>query len=297
MKPAAPKFEKADLYGRQKVVARSFGFLHLPLIILALLTLNTTWEILRANLIRAGNSDGFLKVSLFDLPTSASLLGVTAGLILARQQWARSIRPSIGTEIDLLSVADDVQAWNICFLNAGPGTGVIEEVAYSIEANKYDDTDRNWITFNQAFTALTGLGLVPDRDFHLKWIGAGGYPLVPKTGRRDKHVVAWFTTESLRKFEDFEFRLRIRDMAGDLHERKQVLKYFLPPHIKPSVASGIDQRPQVAASEGGQEPSVVERVIQQAPSKPTHLYLMVGLSAFAWIWILSRSRGRSCRKS
>src|SRR4051794_2867847 len=106
-------------------VRRVEVFVVLPVVVLFLLAENTVWEIVRANVNAEPRSEWPLRFSLVDLSTSVNLLGIGLGLLLARQQWARALRPTIGTGINEGRRGEkDGRVWQIWMFNDGPGMAV-----------------------------------------------------------------------------------------------------------------------------------------------------------------------------
>lgn len=79
-----------------KKIRRNRVFVWLPSVILGILVLNLIWDIIKINLDSEVAARWPWRFNLLDVPTSATLVGIVAGLLLTRAQFSKSVSPAIG---------------------------------------------------------------------------------------------------------------------------------------------------------------------------------------------------------
>lgn len=203
----------------QHVTKRSFAFVGLPLVLIALLGLNLIWEIIRANVPESTRGAWPLRFVLLDLSTTAALFGVAAGLLFARMQWAIASRPSIGYAItdEDGGFSADSPKWVARMHNGGPGIAVVMEFSYVVKfTNQPRSVPASLPEINQAMEAR---GLTDGVDYFVREMGVGAV-YQPVTADIDRPTICWFTVKALVELEEFDIIVRVRDSLGDEHRRR-----------------------------------------------------------------------------
>jgi hypothetical protein len=217
---------------QQRVVRRNRLFVLVPSIILAVLLAVLAWEIMRTNMSDAARQHLPWKVSFLGISSAASLSGVFAALLLARSQFARSVRPVIGwaaaweTPSQDKGGAGDDQTWVVKVHNGGPGLGIVRESQYKVEIAGADENHPgdDWITLDEALQRLRDAGLTPSEGVNLIQLGVG-HPLVSSTKPKDGFEIFKLKERALPRLAALDMHLVVVDMVGDKHERyMQLLK-------------------------------------------------------------------------
>ncbi|MEV5975353.1 hypothetical protein [Streptomyces sp. NPDC051921] len=187
--------------------------------LLVLLTGVLGWEIVRANMTEAARAAWPWRLQLLDMEPLGSLLAVAAGAVLARAQYARTVRPLLGWRADWKTghLRGGVPEWQVGLLNGGSHTVVVEEYACRVVLR--DDTAQEaapWTDVQGAAAALTGAGLTVGEDFQL--VTMGNFPLVG-TGSYETTMLGAFSQRFVDEVEALYLRVRVVDVVGDSHER------------------------------------------------------------------------------
>lgn len=211
---------------QQRVVRRSKTFVVLPMCVFGVLLCDLLWEMARANAGPLLQQNWPWRFSLLGVSSAAALTGVFGSLILARGQFARSVRPSLGWSGNTHgagAMMGSKAAWTVYLNNGGPGSCVVEEVRYRLAFRA--DGDRNtdqladeWVCLRSVVETLQYKGLKKDKDFALSEKGVGA-TLPPSKSYQDSPELAAFSTQALRVIMSFDVRLRVNDIVGDTHER------------------------------------------------------------------------------
>lgn len=210
----------------QRVVRRSRTFVVLPTCVFAVLLCDLVWELVRANVDTSSAGAWPWRFTLLGVPSAAALAGAIGSLILARGQFARSVRPSLGWSGNTHgagTIMGSQAAWTVYFNNGGPGSCVVDEVLYRATfrteaAQRTDQSTENWTYLRDVFNILKDKGLEKDKDYALTAIGIGA-TLPPTKSYQDAKELAAFSTQALRVIMSFEVRIRVTDVVGDTHER------------------------------------------------------------------------------
>ncbi|WP_229070228.1 hypothetical protein [Actinoplanes sp. DH11] len=223
MKGLIANHSTAELdFAQQRTVRRSPLFTRLPIVIIFLLALNAIWEVYRLNATT-------IQFSVMERSTSFTLIGVGAGLLLTRLQWARAMRPALGIAIDPEDghTRESTSKWILRAVNAGPGVPVIEKFDYHISFEDADrlPTDSDFVDFVRLAQILRKRGMKSEVDYYVKYLTRGG-PL-PVSNYAAGTEVCWFSQSVLHVIKRLDIRVRVVDIAGDTHERIFPCKYFL----------------------------------------------------------------------
>ncbi|OKI31911.1 hypothetical protein A6A29_23545 [Streptomyces sp. TSRI0281] len=208
------------LSDNQRRVRRSPLLFTAPLVLLCLLTLVLIWEAVRANVTAEARTDWPWRLQLLDMEALGSLLAVAAGAVLARAQYARTVRPYLGWRGAWTKglLKGDLSAWRVGILNGGQHIAVIEGWdCRLVRRGEPDAADAPWADVSDVLTELTASGLLVTEDFQLIAFGPG-FPLVG-TGGYESVLVGAFSQRFVEQVEALYVRVRVTDVVGDSHER------------------------------------------------------------------------------
>ncbi|MFF5898492.1 hypothetical protein ACFY8O_21575 [Streptomyces argenteolus] len=191
-----------------------------PLVMLGLLMLVLVWESIRGNLTPEAREHWPWRLQLLDMEALGSLLAVAVGAVLARAQYARTVRPYLGWRGSWARghLRGDTQAWAVGILNGGQHIATVESYDCQVVlAGRERRAGTRWTDITVAVEELTGAGLVVAEDFQLAELGPG-FPLVG-TGSYETVLVGAFSKEFVDRVEALHVRIRVTDLVGDSHER------------------------------------------------------------------------------
>lgn len=205
--------------GVQRRVRRSPLLFTVPVMLLLLLTAVLGWEVVRANMTAEARSEWPWRLELLDMEPLGSLLAVAAGAVLARAQYARTVRPMLGWRADWTTghLRGGVPEWQVGLLNGGSHTAVIEAYACRVVLRGEDPGNTgSWTDVQGAAEILTAAGLTVGEDFQL--VTMGNFPLVG-TGSYETTMLGAFSRRFVDEVEALHLRVRVVDVVGDSHER------------------------------------------------------------------------------
>ncbi|MFH8474207.1 hypothetical protein [Streptomyces sp. NPDC018000] len=191
-----------------------------PLVFLVVLVMVLVWEAIRANVTAEARTEWPWRLQLIDAESLGSLLAVAAGAVLARAQYARTVRPYLGWRAAWVKgqLATDAPAWRVGIMNGGQHLAVVDSWHYRVVMKgAQDSTDAPWAGALDTSDQLTEAGLVVGEDFRLIAFGVG-FPLVG-TGSHDTVLVGAFSENFIAQVQSLYVRVRITDVVGDTHER------------------------------------------------------------------------------
>ncbi|MFJ7067446.1 hypothetical protein [Streptomyces sp. NPDC101115] len=203
----------------QRRVRRSPLLFTAPIVLLVLLTGVLGWEVVRANMTAAARAEWPWRLQLLDMEPLGSLLAVAAGAVLARAQYARTVRPFLGWRADWTTghLRGGVPEWQVGLLNGGSHTVVVEEYAcLVVPRGGTPDPAAPWTDVQGAAAVLTAAGLTAGEDFQL--VTMGNFPLVG-TGSYETAMLGAFSQRFVDEVEALYLRVRVVDTVGDSHER------------------------------------------------------------------------------
>ncbi|MEU8699380.1 hypothetical protein AB0C61_17250 [Streptomyces sp. NPDC048680] len=204
----------------QRRIRRSPLLFTTPLVLLGLLVLVLVREMVRANMTGTARTQWPWRPQLLDMEALGSLPAVAAGAVLARAQYARTVRPHLGWRAAWVKgdLRGDVRAWRVGMVNGGQHIAAIESwecqvvmKGSGVRAGAW------WAGIDEAVTELTAAGLVGAEDFQLVDFGPG-FPLVG-TGSHETVLVGAFSKRFVEDVESLFVRVRVTDVLGDSHER------------------------------------------------------------------------------
>jgi hypothetical protein len=205
----------------QRRIRRSPLLFTTPLVLLGLLTALLVWEAIRGNVPAGAQSEWPWRLRPVDGQVLGSLLAVSLGAVLARAQYARTVRPYLGWRAawtqGLLTTQEP--AWRVGILNGGQHMAVIESWDVRVVMQGAEDSaDVRWSSVPDAVAELAEAGFVIGEDFRLIGFGAG-FPLTGAAGGHDTVLVGAFSETFAQRVQSFYVRVRVTDVVGDTHER------------------------------------------------------------------------------
>ncbi|WP_406380487.1 hypothetical protein [Streptomyces sp. NBC_01618] len=209
------------LAGAQRRIRRSPLLFTTPLVLLGLLTALLVWEATRANVSAEARTEWPWRLQLIDGQVLGSLLAVSLGAVLARAQYARTVRPYLGWRAAWTKglLTTEAPAWRVGILNGGQHMALIESWDTRVVMQGADDSaDARWSSVADTVAELTEAGFVVGEDFRLIGFGAG-FPLVGAVGGHDTVLVGAFSESFAHRVRSLYVRVRVTDVVGDTHER------------------------------------------------------------------------------
>jgi len=199
----------------QKRIHRNWLYYFLPITLFFLTLLLLMWAIVRQNLSVSTRSSWPWKLQLLDIQSATTAATITGGLILARAQYAVSVRPAISWSGRWEGKTGD--RWIIRLSNGSPATSYFKYLQYRVmPESKSFGANEGWVPRDEAEQQLEDLGLHQGRDFTLNLFG----PKVPMSGTiDDSSQIAWFSEKAVAALENVEIKVRAEDQAGDVHQR------------------------------------------------------------------------------
>lgn len=215
--------------GRQRLVRRNWRFSLLPWIILILLLLDLAWEILRLNM---GLTCWPWNITILGVGPAATLSGVFGTLLLAREQYARSMRPNLlWSSSYRRSERLDTMAWTLHLLNVGPGLAHVERVRYTLKlVTTAGSVEEKEIAFARVVEAFATAGMVLGSDYHLELVSSGA-PLAIVKQPAEGIEIAAFPTGALQIMDRFDLAVQVVDTLGDRHMRSLPFMSTLPDNV------------------------------------------------------------------
>lgn len=241
----------------QRIVRRNPWFVVVPSILLVVLLMILVWEIVLANLSAEQKAAMPFHATLLGISPAASASGLFAGLLLARGQFARSVRPVIGWTGDWTRTdAGGEQQWVVSIHNGGSGLGTIRQTEYRVTAAGSDPVAMPWLDLESARDRLDEIGMVPGRQFTLIQLGVG-HPLVSSTKPKDGYPMFTIAESALDLVHALDMRVSVVDIVGDRHQRYLELLRGARSELIPTVQPGRAQTDSTPA------------ISNEAPPPPT----------------------------
>ncbi|MEK8142528.1 hypothetical protein NKH18_09560 [Streptomyces sp. M10(2022)] len=141
--------------------------------LLGLLILILIWETIRANMAPDVRAGWPWRLQLLDIEALGSLLAVAAGAVLARAQYARTVRPTwAGRGLGEGDLSEDASAWRVGIFNGGQHIAAIEAWDCMVVLAGESDALR-WVDATEASARLTAAGYAVAEDFQMMVFGRG----------------------------------------------------------------------------------------------------------------------------
>ncbi|MER8185945.1 hypothetical protein [Kitasatospora sp. NPDC094015] len=157
----------------------------------------------------------------------------TGGGLLARAQYATSIRPMIGFDVRVIRIGPDADAgalaWGCQIRNGAQDAATVQDIRYAVRLVGGDPaTADTWLDPAALTAELERVGLRTDVDHAVKLWGCGA----PLAGQ-ERAVLGWFSPHAMTVIDSLCVRVQVLDRVGDLHERTNRLlteRQKRPPH-------------------------------------------------------------------
>ncbi|WP_328621866.1 hypothetical protein [Streptomyces sp. NBC_00354] len=220
---SAPSGRGGPVSDAQRRIRRNPWLFTAPLVLLCLLVAVLVWEVVRGNLSEAARTHWPWRLQLMPEEPLASLLAVAAGAVLARAQYARTVRPVLGWRSEYVAgeLPGESKAWVTGILNGGQHNAGLHRADYFLvmDGDPHDGPipEEAWMSLREAGERLGAVGLRPAADFGLITLGAG-FPLVA-TGTYETIRVGVFSKRFIDEVRAFHLRIQVVDSVGDMHER------------------------------------------------------------------------------
>lgn len=248
----APSGRGGPFSDAQRRIRRNRWLFTAPLVLLCVLAAVLVWEVVRGNIPEASRSHWPWRLQLMSAEPLASLLAVAAGAVLARAQYARTVRPALGWRSEFMPglLPGPAKSWNVGILNGGQHNVVLEQVDYHLvmaadPAVEPDGDDVRWTGLAEVGERLAGEGLRAAVDFRISSFGAG-YPLVA-TGTYETVGVGVFSKRFIDEVRAFYMRIRVVDSVGDTHER--IIECL--EGAREAVTAPVEEQPMVTTASPG----------------------------------------------
>jgi hypothetical protein len=221
-----PEAEQEIEAQRQRIVKRNWWFSSLPAILLCVVLLDLAWEVLRQNMC---TTVWPWTITVLGVAPSATLFGLFTSLLLAREQFARSMRPNLSwrsvlQDSDLLNG----RAWTAHLMNFGPGIANVISIRYTVVGREESSQPSvELVSRNDAAAALVAHGLHEGRDFHLTLI-TGGAPLPVAKHIGEGIQFAALREGALQGIRRLDFHIVVVDVMGDYHAKALPFVATLP---------------------------------------------------------------------
>lgn len=221
--------------GAQTLVARSVAFTIIPLVVATILLIDLIWEVVRSNVSPTFRQEWPFRFTILDSEVAAVLLVAVGGLIFAREQFARSVRPLIGWSSDIAgnsTLMDQDPSWLIRIHNGSPGPCVVHECFYRVSIAQSNPSENPssevsaWGSYGDVVESLAAVGLKIGRDYGLDHSARGG--VIRSLSAGEGRELAAFSASALHLIESLDIKFRVIDIAGNTHERVVYTLYSVP---------------------------------------------------------------------
>lgn len=205
----------------QRRIRRNRVFFAVPLAFLGVAGVLLIWAVLQANMAPAAKKSWPWRLTLLDVQTAGNAVVVTTGLVLARAQYARAVRPTLAWSGEIVKSGPGGRpTWTVWLRNASSHSVTLQPLAYRLllcPPNIDAATDSTgWVTRTEAIATLAQRGLRHRSEYGLTEMGPAG--LSPGMGERGV-TLAFLSREAVAVIEELFIRVRAVDEAGDTHER------------------------------------------------------------------------------
>ncbi|MGW4379319.1 hypothetical protein [Kitasatospora sp. NPDC004531] len=202
----------------QRVVRRNWVFWRLLVFLAFVAGALFVYTVFQENLAASATPPNRGPVQLLDFQSATAALLATGGALLARAQYATTVRPMIGFKgrvIAGLSPVEDELVWASRMINGADSGAVVREARYTVLFKGQEPSAAGqWMTAGEADEELMRAGLQPGTDYRLTLLGKG-YPVSGDNGP----LLGWFTSKAMDVIEELGVKVRVRDKVGDEHER------------------------------------------------------------------------------
>ncbi|MEU6868659.1 hypothetical protein ABZ924_36430 [Streptomyces sp. NPDC046876] len=223
MSEGRPDRVSAGPQPEQRRIRRNPWLFTAPLVLLCALGAILVWEVVRSNLPEATRARWPWRLELMSQEPLASLLAIAAGAVLARAQYARTVRPVLGWRSSFAEgeLTAGQRCWRVGLFNGGQHNVVLTRVDYRLVAAADPEgaagPEGEWSDLAGVAARLAALDLRAGVDIRIASFG-GGFPLVA-TGTYETIEIGVFSRRFVDEVRSFQVRVRMEDSVGDSHER------------------------------------------------------------------------------
>lgn len=203
---------------RQRVISRNRLSYRVPQTAFWFMAADVLWEVVKENRPKTRSPGAPWWFTVFDLSTAVTAAGIIGSLLIARTQFARTIRPALGFSSNQLPVSALItlpSRWTASVTNGGPGTCTVlrSEWRYALFDEPIED---RWLSWQDAVEALAQRGLDYGRHYYLLHLG----PSAVLPGNANHRLeIASFSERAVSMLRTVELRIQVVDLVGDVHER------------------------------------------------------------------------------
>jgi hypothetical protein len=202
----------------QRVVSRNRLTFYIPQVLFWFSIVDIIWEVIKENRPRNPAPPFPWSVTLFSLSIGVTAAGIAGSFLLARSQFARATRPVLGffqDERDAGTHLRPKSRWTVRITNGGPGACTIQrcEWRYTLVGQ---ETGESWLSWQETIDGLAVHSLAYGSHYYIINFGPGA---VLSGNVSQQLEIAAFGAWAISVLESFEIRMRVVDLAGDVHER------------------------------------------------------------------------------
>jgi hypothetical protein len=234
---------ESEDFGQASIIKRSRLFFTTPVIIIGILTVNLAWEVARDNLSAHTLASWPYRLTLMDNATTATVLAVFISLLMGRLQWARALRPIVGSAIDDegAKFKPDSDIWRVWIYNSGPGGAAISNVSYYIRLTQEPEGtgEVKWQTIDFVNAKLGSCSLIDGEDYFVRWY-ARGAPFPALKRYSEGMQIAHFSIKAFTMLRIFDIRVEYVDSLGDVHERVVPVMHRLPSVLRTAIMNATN---------------------------------------------------------
>lgn len=175
------------------------------------------WSIVRANIPSSIITEWPWRLQLLDIGSATTMTTVTAGLVLARAQFATAVRPiplytGRVVRIDHFSSR---YAWVVRLENGSTSPARFHRLEYQVSlrhsfAEKFRDSSDHWVNREEAIGLLEAATLRNQTDFDLQFFA--DFSL---SNSSQPVMIGVFTTKAMEIIDDIKIRMTITAQSGD----------------------------------------------------------------------------------
>lgn len=184
------------------------------------------WEVIRQNM---PVTEWPWKLGILGIGPAATLSGLFASLLLAREQFARSMRPQLAwssqfSQSDML----DCETWTATLMNVGPSIANVESVKYSIWfEHGLEKVGVKSVPREQAIEFLERYKFFEGSDYYLRLVTAGAPLPVVKQPSEGIEFGA-FSYRLLESCIRLDLHVTVVDIMGDTYSKSLPFLSTLP---------------------------------------------------------------------
>ncbi len=206
----------------QKRTKRNKWFFVTPMLFFTLAFIFLTWAVIRLNLPPSVLSRWPWKVQILDVQSATTALTITGGLILARAQYANTVKPMIGWlgAVEQTTAYSNRHIWPVDLINGCSTPAYFRADGYFLllkarQVTDFEESNVNWVTRDDIIAFLETMDVRHGLDYELNYLG----PSLPLSLSSPIFRLALFTPKAMHAIDDLLILVRAKDLVGDVHER------------------------------------------------------------------------------